>query len=133
MTRTYQRIWRDRRGASAVEFALTIPVLLTMIIGILQLGMLFQAKAGLQQAVESGARYATIYPNPSDTAITAKISASRFGLKSAYITGPTLTHGTTADGVKYVDVSMSYAFPVNLIMFRMEAVTLSHSRRAYQP
>ena len=125
-------IRHDRRGASAVEFALTIPVLLTMIIGILQLGMLFQAKAGLQQAVETGARYATTYPNPSDTEITAKISSSRFGLKSAYITGPTLTHGTV-NGVKYVDVSMSYAFPVNLIMFRMDAVTLSHSRRAYQP
>ena len=132
MTRTYQRIWRDRRGASAVEFALTIPVLLTMIIGILQLGMLFQAKAGLQQAVETGARYATTYPNPSETAIKAKISASKFGLHSAYITGPTLTYGTV-NSVKYVDVTMSYAFPVNVVMFHMDPVTLSHTRRAYQP
>lgn len=132
MKRMYQRIGRDQRGASAVEFALTIPVLLTMIIGILQLGMLFQAKAGLQQAVETGARFATTYPNPSDAAIKAKISASKFGLHSAYITGPTVTHGTI-NSVKYVDVSMSYTFPVNVVMFHMNPVALSHTRRAYQP
>ena len=122
----------DQRGASAVEFALTVPILLTLIIGILQIGMLFFANAGLQQAVETGARYATTYPTPSDSAITAKVTASKFGLKSAYITGPSVSHGVT-NGVKYVDVTMSYAFPVNVIMFHMDPVTLSHTRRAYQP
>lgn len=122
----------DERGASATEFALAVPILLILIIGILQLGILFFANAGLRQAVEEGARYATIYPSPSDSAITAKVTGSRFGLDSAYITGPTVTHGTSS-GVKYVDVTMSYAVPLDFVLFEASPVTLTHSRRAYQP
>lgn len=122
----------DQRGASAVEFALAIPILLTLIIGILQLGILFSANAGLRQAVEEGARYATIYPNPSDSAIVTRVTDSKFGLQSAYITGPTVTHGTSG-GVRYVDVAMSYAAPLNFVLFQTSPVTLNYTRRSYQP
>lgn len=122
----------DQRGASAVEFALVIPVLLTMIIGVMQIAIMFFADAGLQQAVETGARYATIYPNPSDAQILAKASGSKFGLDNSRITGPSVIHGT-ANGVKFVEVTMAYAVPLNFIFFQMDPVSLSHTRRAYQP
>lgn len=132
MMRRLCKLIHDRRGASAIEFALAVPVLITLIIGILQLGILFAANAGLQQAVEEGARYATIYPSPSDSAITARVTDSKFGLDSSHITGPTVSHGTS-DGVGYVDVSMSYAVPLNFVFFETSPVTLNHTRRAYQP
>ena len=122
----------DERGASAVEFALVIPVLLTMIIGIMQIGIMFYADAGLQQAVETGARYATIYPNPSDAQILAKVGSSKFGLDNSRITGPSVSHGT-AKGVKFVEVTMAYSVPMNFVFFQADAVSLSHTRRAYQP
>lgn len=122
----------DECGASAVEFALVIPVLLTMIIGIMQIAIMFFADAGLQQAVETGARYATIYPNPSDAQILAKVSSSKFGLDNSRITGPSVSHGT-ANGVKFVEVTMAYAVPLNFIFFQTDPVSLSHTRRAYQP
>lgn len=120
------------KGAAAVDFAFAAPIALTMMIGILQLGTLFQANAGLKQAVESGARFATLYPNPSDSAIIAKASASQYGLVSSRITGPSIVHGTTG-GAKYIELTMSYAVPINFIFFQTSAVTLSHTRRAYQP
>ncbi len=123
---------RNERGASAVEFAVAVPVLLVLIIGIIQLGILFMANAGLQQAVEEGARYATIYPNPNDSAIIARVNDKRFGLDAANVTGPSVTHGTS-NGVSYVDVTMSYSAPLNFVFFETDPVTLSHTRRAYQP
>lgn len=132
MMRTPIDLTQDERGASAVEFAVAVPVLLTLIIGIIQLGILFMANAGLQQAVEEGARFATIFPNPSDSEIIARVNGRRFGLNAAHVTGPSVAHGTN-NGVSYVDVTMSYAAPLNFVFFQTSPVTLSHTRRAYQP
>ena len=120
------------KGASAVEFVLAFPVLMIFIIGILQLGVLFSANAGLRQAVEEGARYATIFPSPTDTQITTRVSDRQFGLVASRITGPTVAHGTS-NGVNFVDVSMSYSVPLDFVLFTTAPVTLSYTRRAYQP
>jgi Flp pilus assembly protein TadG len=131
--RSQTDIIQNERGASAVEFAIAVPVLLVMIIGIIQLGILFMANAGLQQAVEEGARFATIFPNPDDSEIIARVNDRRFGLDAANVTGPSVTPGTTSDGINYVDVTMSYSAPLNFVFFETDPVTLSHTRRAYQP
>ena len=123
---------QNEKGASAVEFVLAFPVLMIFIIGILQLGILFSANAGLRQAVEEGARLATIFPTPDDAQITARVSNSKFGLVASRITGPTVTHGTS-NGVNFVDVSMSYSVPLDFVLFTTAPVTLSYTRRAYQP
>lgn len=126
------KLIKDQNGASAIEFAVAVPVLLMFIIGILQLGILFYANAGLKQAVEEGARFATIFPNPSDAAIIARVTDRKFGLQNAYITGPTVTPGVNG-GIQFVDITMSYAVPLNFVFFTTPPVVLSHSRRAYQP
>lgn len=132
MSGLFREIGADRHGATAVEFALCIPVLLTVILGILQLSTMFFAHAGLQQAVQSGARYATIYPVPTDSQIIAKVNGNRYGLDPARITGPTLSHGTS-NGVNYVDLTMSYSVPLNVAFVQAGSLTLSQSQRAYRP
>lgn len=121
---------RNQRGATAIEFALAAPVLLVFIIGIAQLGLLFFANAGLRSSVAEGARYATIFPRPTDAEITARAMQQRFGLDPAHLTGPTLAHGTS-DGVAYVDISMSYAVPIDFLFFKTPPVTISVTRRAF--
>ncbi len=125
-------IAQDQRAVAAVEFAMAAPLLIAMMLGILQMSMMFFANAGLQQAVEAGARYATIYPSPSDAQIIAKVSARQFGLDASRITGPSVSHGT-ANGVKYVEVTMAYAMPSTFVFFQTSPLTLTHTRRAYQP
>jgi Flp pilus assembly protein TadG len=124
------RLLRDARGSSSVEFALSAGILLVMLIGIAQVGILFMANAGLQHAVAEGARYATIYPTPSDTQLISKVNTKRFGLNATYLTGPTVTHGVD-DGSKYTEVTMSYAVPLNFIFFQAPAVTLTETRRSF--
>lgn len=49
---------RGERGVAMVEFALLAPVLLLIVFGIVEMGMLFNAWVSVQHASELGARYA---------------------------------------------------------------------------
>ena len=130
MMRLINRLRLNERGAAALEFALALPALVMMIVGIGQLGILYMANAGLRNAVAEGARFATIYPRPSDTAIRTRITSSEFGLIPANMTTPTIAHGVDA-GTNYVDISVSYTVPLNFVFFTAPPVTLTESRRAY--
>lgn len=48
----------QRRGITSVEFALIIPVLMVMIMGIVEMGTMFHSWLTLQKAAQSGARFA---------------------------------------------------------------------------
>lgn len=56
------RRWRDRRddGASAVEFALVLPLLLLVVFGIISFGMYFAGALALSNGSREGARYAVV-------------------------------------------------------------------------
>lgn len=124
---------RDERGVAATEMALALPVLITMIYGIFQVGLLFQANAGMQHALGEGARLATIcIPSgstcnpPSDTAIKNRISAKLFGQSDG-----AFTVANPVVGTGYRDLSVSYTRSMNFIFFRGPTVTLNRSKRAY--
>jgi len=120
----------DTRGVSALEFAIAAPALLVLILGIAQLGILFLANAGLRSSVAEGARHAIIYPRPTDAEIRAKALENTFGMDSAYLSGPTLVHGTS-DGVSYIDIRMDYAMPLQFVFFETPPIQLSVTRRAF--
>jgi Flp pilus assembly protein TadG len=124
------RLLRDNGGAAALEFALAVPVLVTFIVGIAQLGILFMANNGLDSAVAAGARYATIYPRPSDTQIQSLIASERWGLDPANMTTPVIQHGTTSNN-NWVRISTSYNVDLNFVFFTIEDVTLSETRTAW--
>lgn len=130
MTRSLRTLLRERRGAAAVEFAIGVPVLLLFIFAIAQFGIFFFANAGVHHAVGEGARYALIYPTPSDAAIRARMLDRRFGLKLDQIQGPTVVRGVD-NGVDYAEVSMRYTVPINFVFFRTAPVTIDRSQRAY--
>lgn len=130
MNRLIRRLRRSEAGAAAVEFALLAPALILMIIGIAQLGILFMSNAGLRNALAEGARYATIYPRPTDAQIQQRITDRRFGLKPANVTTYPIVHGTS-NGANYADIKLSYSVPLNFIFFNLPPVTLTETRRAF--
>ena len=128
--RLLRRLRLNERAAAALEFAILAPALILMIVGIGQLGILFMANAGLRNAVAEGARFATIWPRPSDTDIINRVTSSEFGLVPENMTTPTVTHGVSG-GANYVDITMSYNVPLNFIFFTTPPVTLTETRRAF--
>ncbi len=78
---------RCQRGAAAIEFALVVPILVLFIYGIFQIGLLFQANAGMQHALGEGARYATLcIPTGTgcnihtDAEVVTRMSSKVFGM-----------------------------------------------------
>lgn len=126
--RPFRKFLSDRRGATVLEFALVAPVLLAMLLGIVMLGMLFLAQAGLRSAVEDAARYATIWPKPSQAQIEARITARRFGMDPANIVAPTVTF--TSASPSYVTITMGYNITINYVL-GTKTIALTESRRAY--
>jgi Flp pilus assembly protein TadG len=51
---------REERGAATIEMAIALPTLIVFLWGIFQVGVAFQAKAGMQHALGEGARLATL-------------------------------------------------------------------------
>lgn len=121
----------DGRGAAAVEFAWALPLLLLLVIGIVQLGVLFFANADLRNAVAAGSRVASVYPRPDDAAIVERINAQVAGLDWARVDGPRIARGTDSNGNDYADISMSYAVPLDFIFFEAGPVTLTETRRVF--
>jgi Flp pilus assembly protein TadG len=51
---------RDDRGAAAVEFALVLPLLVLLIVGMIQFGFVFNAYITVTHAAREGARMAAV-------------------------------------------------------------------------
>lgn len=129
LARSLTLLRADHRGATVTEFALVAPVLLAMLLGVVQLGVGLYAQAGLKSAVEDAARYATLWPAPTETQIKARITANQFGMDSAQITGPTVTFSSGANPA-YVTITMGYNLTINYVL-GTQTIALSETRRAF--
>lgn len=105
---SFIRASRDERGASAVEFALTLPAFAMLIFGILEGGMLLWSQLGLQHGAEMAARCASVNPAicGAPSAIQTYAAGQSYGINppaSAF----TVTTPAPACGNQ---VSASYAY-----------------------
>jgi Flp pilus assembly protein TadG len=57
---------KDERGQTMTEFALVLPILLVLLLGIVQFGVAFNNYVSLTDAVRAGARVAAVSRNSSD-------------------------------------------------------------------
>lgn len=68
---------RLRRGSEAIEFALTVPVLLLLVSGIVDFGWYFWQQRELIDAVRQGARVGSVTPRDQDAAARAVAAAQQ--------------------------------------------------------
>ncbi len=131
---TIQKIslFGDQTGSVAVEAAIALPVLFAFLGAIAQLGMVMFVQTSLDHATGQAARFATIYPTPSNSEIEAKARNSAFGARASAIRSVTVTRGTD-DGRNYAEITMIYDYPLVSWFVEGSAYTLRKSRRAYLP
>ena len=132
------RLARDERGGAAIEMAIALPTLVLFLYGIFQVGVAFQAKAGMQHALGEGARLATLCYNPtvtngcsvpSDDAIKDKIDDRVFGTKIGTYSEPTVTPGPT--GEKYRTLSVTFTMTPDYLFFTGPPITITETKRVY--
>ena len=88
-----------RRGASAIEFALCLPIFCAIVFGIIEYGWVFFQQANVIAAVREGARLGVTLPRTSDpegTAIAEVRNTLRgVGYTSAQVDAATVTATVT--------------------------------------
>lgn len=96
---------RNEQGGSLVEFAVIAPLLLAILFGIIEFGILLYNQAVLTNASREGARYGIVVRSPryTDAQISAVVAAycSRlitFGAKTDPAVAATPLDGTTGFG-----------------------------------
>lgn len=128
MTSKRSTLRRDQRGATMIEMAIALPVLILFIYGIFVVGLLFQANAGMQHALGEAARYATIFPTPTDSQLQARVTSKKFGTDNGTLGTPSIT--TNAAG-GYKEISLTYSQPTDFLFFTGPTVSITRSKRVY--
>ena len=131
MRRLLRRLRGDRKGVTAIEFALIAPLFIFLIVAVTQVGGLFYAHAALRNAVSEGARFATVFPRPTEAQVIARVNAHRGPGGGTYGTPAVVYQLDTATGNWRASVSMTYTASFNFILFRWNGVTFTYSRRAW--
>src|SRR5687767_10877189 len=129
---------RSEDGAATIEMAIALPTLILFIWGIFQVGVAFQANAGMQHALGEGARLATLCVNPTPAAgcgmptndqIKTKIDAKKFGVNVGTFSEPAVTDGPA--GSNYKDLSVTFTMPTNFLFFNGPNVNITKTKRVY--
>ncbi len=104
---------REDRGATAVEFALIVPLLIVLVIGIAEFGRAFQVQGTLSAAAREGVRLMALQNDPAAARAAVRNAASSLnpGITDAQIsitpsTCPTLNAGSTS-----VRLTIDYPMP----------------------
>jgi Flp pilus assembly protein TadG len=73
------RLTADRRGGAILEFAVLLPLLLTLVVGTIDVGRLFYVRQGLEYATEEAARYYMLNPTTAATNVTTELRSKMPG------------------------------------------------------
>lgn len=119
----------DARGASTVEIALVLPVLILFIYGIFIVGTMFQANAGMQHALGEGARFANIYPTPTNAQIKTRMDTKVFGSAGGTFTSSVADAPSGSSG--YKTLTVTYQMPVNFLFFVSNDLNLTRTKKVY--
>jgi len=97
-----------RRGAAVVEFAVVLPLLLTVLFGIIEYGWVFMVRQTLQTSAREGCRLAVLQTSVSPyTEVLERVSnvMAPTGLRTYAVT---MSHATAGNPVETVTVTVPY-------------------------
>src|SRR5688572_18999057 len=99
--------WRAR-GAAVVEFAVVLPLLLTILFGIIEYGWVFMVRQTLQTAAREGCRLAVL--QTTTTPYTNVLDRVAQVMEPTGLTAyaVTMTHATTGNPIETVVVEVPY-------------------------
>ncbi len=107
---------RGERGQTLVEFTIILPILLLLILGIIQFGVVFNNYITLTDAVRAGARQASVGRSVADPSGAA---VSRVRSSAANLDQAQLTVSVTSVWTQGADVTVSATYPYSISLLGM--------------
>jgi len=117
---------RWRRGVSAVEFALVLPILIVVLFGVIDFGRAFWIRSTLQTAAEDAGRYAMTHTGLTNTQIETYLR----GRTGHHVDAAALSVSITSDvdsGVTFLTITanttLTVGGPLNIAPFTLQGRT----------
>lgn len=104
---------RSERGATAVEFAMIMPLLIALVIGIAEFGRAFQVQGTLSAAAREGVRMMALQNDPAAAREATRNAASSLnpGVTDGQITISPASCPTLGAGSTQVRLTVDYPMP----------------------
>lgn len=108
--KTIRNLGNNERGQSAVEFALILPILIIILLGIVEFGWFLNAKITITSAAREGARVYAIHGDKDDvsTRVTDAVANTLSPTSVQQVTGsPALSTIKDVSGIKMAEVTVT--------------------------
>ena len=118
-SKTFSRRWGSESGAELIEVALTLPLLLLVVLGIIEFGFVFQQYEVVTNAAREGARVAVLpgyLPSDAQTRVNDYLNAA--GLNASLATTNVNILAPVSVGTNCmspVQVTVAYPHPVPFV------------------
>ncbi|WP_439936373.1 TadE/TadG family type IV pilus assembly protein [Nocardia sp. N13] len=125
MRELMRRRGRNERGAAAVEFALVVPVLLVIVIGIFNFGFVLAQQISLNNGARQAARYAVVDgPTCADVVTEARNGAETIGMSASQVPTPTVTPCSSSTAKPCAGAAVGTNITVTMVRSAPWTVTL---------
>nr|WP_137678009.1 TadE family protein [Parerythrobacter lutipelagi] len=127
-----RRLLRSREGSSTVDFAFAMPVLVTLMLGTVQMGVSMHASGALRHAAGEGVRLAKVDPTATESEVLDRVRSELVTMDPDNITKLTFQRGTT-DGADYGRVTVEYKVEALIPLLPVPPITLSETKQVWLP
>ena len=127
-------LWACRLGATAVEFALVMPIFLAMVLGVIEMSRAMWIKATMQYAVEQTTRYFMVNNDKTTTELETYVQARFLEMGMSSIVS-SVTYAATLDDTTTPDnmtITLTYDFKALVSFIPVPDVTLSATANVYK-
>jgi Flp pilus assembly protein TadG len=100
--------WRDQGGATALEFALILPVFVTLLLGAFQVAWVMHSAATVRWSLESSSRMLLLNPATTQAQLSAAVAAKLAGMVNPNDVTVTLAADTSTAGAPVLRASSHY-------------------------
>lgn len=125
-----RRIRTDEKGVTTLELALALPLLATLMVGILQAGMLMHTNGGLRHAIGEGLRFAKVNPGATATQVETFTREAFTGIDASGLTAVNYTRGTH-NGADFGELTVTYEARPVIPFIPSRLVTMTETKQVY--
>jgi Flp pilus assembly protein TadG len=135
--RYFRSLRDDRSGSVVIEFAILAPVLITMLMGVLQMGLAMQNYNALRSVAAEASRYAVVQRQRNTTLATSAVEArartvaiaAPYGLKTGRLTVACTNAATQrVSGATEMTLTLTYNIPTFLSIVGIGEIPLTFTR-----
>lgn len=123
---------RDERGASVIEMAFALPLVITLMIGILWFGMILHTNGAMRHAIGEGVRIAKVDWDATDAQIIDATKAALVGVNTEGLQSVVYQKGTVGSAT-YGRITMKFVLDPEIPFVDLEPIVLEETRQAWLP